>query len=230
MLDARESDTLTSWPGPLSRIHNDLDDALSRAGGPPAGLADSIAQFWDAFDRIFALAAKGEEDEARTRIRLSLQARHAALSTTVARLLVQNNEREALAAGETQAIYSRAERSVYWFSAAMLVVILATGLYLVHYNRRMFLQVAAISERRSELAQQLITIQENTFRYLSRELHDDFGQILTAIGAMLRRGTREDLQEVREIVQTALDKVRTLSRALHPVILEEHGLDAALHE
>src|SRR5262245_30533509 len=230
MLDGSEPYPLTAWRGQLSRIQKDLDDALSRAGGPPAGLSDSIAQFWDAFDRIFAIAAQGHEDEARTRIRLSLQARHAALSTTVARLLVQNNEREALAAGETQAIYNRAERSVYLFSGAMFVVILATGLYLVHYNRRMFHQAAAISEQRSELAQQLITIQENTFRYLSRELHDDFGQILTAIGAMLRRGTRDDLQEVRQIVQSALDKVRTLSRALHPVILEEHGLDAALHE
>ena len=77
------------------------------------------------------------------------------------------------------------ERNVYVFLAAMLVVIVLTSLYLVQYNRRMFDQVAVLSERRSELAQQLISMQENTFRSISRELHDDFGQILTAIGAML---------------------------------------------
>jgi signal transduction histidine kinase len=102
----------------------------------------------------------------------------------------------------------------------------------------MFQQVAALSERRSELAQQLISIQENSFRYISRELHDEFGQILTAMGAMLQRVDRrasateipfrDDLREVQEIVQSALDKVRTLSQALHPVILEEAGLEAAL--
>ena len=59
-----------------------------------------------------------------------------------------------------------------------------------HYNRRMFEQVAELSARRSELAQQLISMQENTFRSISRELHDDFGQILTAIGAMLQRAQR----------------------------------------
>jgi signal transduction histidine kinase len=112
----------------------------------------------------------------------------------------------------------------------MLMVIVASSLALVHHNRRMFNEVAAISERRSELAQQLISIQENTFRYIARELHDEFGQILTAIGAMLKRGSREDLLEVREIVQSTLDKVRTLSRALHPVMLEEAGLEAALNE
>ena len=114
----------------------------------------------------------------------------------------------------------------------------ATGLYLVHYNRRMFEQVAALSERRSELAQQLISIQENTFRYISRELHDEFGQILTAIGAMLQRAGRRipaldtalrtDLEEVREIVQSTLDKVRALSQALHPVVLDDAGFEGAL--
>ena len=51
--------------------------------------------------------------------------------------------------------------------------------------------MAALSEQRSELAQQLISMQENTFRSISLELHDDFGQILTAIGAMLQRAERQ---------------------------------------
>jgi len=90
--------------------------------------------------------------------------------------------------------------------------------------------VAALSERRSELAQQLISMQESTFRSISLELHDDFGQILTAIGAMLQRADRKpgDLFEIREIVQTALEKVRSLSHALHPVVLDEAGLESAL--
>ena len=183
---------------------------------------------------------KTDEAEARTRVRISLQARQEALSTAVARLLVQNNESEQQAAAETQRIYERAERNVYLFLAAILLVLLATGLYLVQYNRRMFQQVATLSERRSDLAQQLIAMQENTFRYISRELHDEFGQILTAIGAMLQRAGRRvpavdpklraDLKEVQEIAQSTLDKVRTLSQALHPSVLEEIGLEAALRQ
>ena len=37
-----------------------------------------------------------------------------------------------------------------------------------------------------------------------------------------------DLQEVSEIAQAALDKVRSLSQALHPVTLEEAGLDSTI--
>ena len=120
-------------------------------------------------------------------------------------------------------IYDRVQRQVYVFLAATLLAILLNGLSLIRWNRRLFARLAELSERRSELAQKLIATQESTLRYISRELHDEFGQILTAIGSMLRRaGThapegsslRADLQEVLQIVQTTLESVRSLSQAL----------------
>ena len=247
MLDAGEPYPLTAWRPQVKRLREDLEDALKREETySPGGrtqdqrryLAREFAQLWDAIDRTFALAATGDEVEARTQIRLSLQARQAALSTAVARLLVQNNESEQQAAARTSALYAGVERNVYLFLAAMLVLIVLTSLYLVQYNRRMFDQVTELAERRSELAQQLISMQESAFASISRELHDDFGQILTAIGAMLQRADRRavkdaspliaDLREVREIVQTTLEKVRSLSHALHPVVLDEAGLESAV--
>ncbi len=239
MVDSDEPYPLTAWQPQFRRIRSDLEDALSReekfspldqSPDQRRYMTESFRQFWDALDRIFDLARVGQQDEARTRIRMSLQARQAALSTAVSRLLIANNESEQTASARTQEIYAGVERNVYVFLAAMLVVIVLTSLYLVQYNRRLFKQVAALSEKRSELAQQLISMQENTFRSISLELHDDFGQILTAIGAMLQRADRNpaDLLEVREIVQTTLEKVRSLSHALHPVVLDEAGLESAL--
>ncbi len=239
MLDSEENYPLTAWQPQTRRIRVDLEDALAReekfslvdrSPSQRRYMTESFNQFWDALDRIFDLARQGQTDEARTRIRLSLQARQAALSTAVSRLLVENNQSEQTAASRTQELYVGVERNVYVFLAAMLVVIVLTSLYLVHYNRRLFKQVAALSERRSELAQQLISTQENTFRSISLELHDDLGQVLTAVGTMLARADRKagDLLEVREIVQTTLDKVRSLSHALHPVVLDEAGLESAV--
>jgi signal transduction histidine kinase len=248
MLEGSEPYPLTAWQGQFRRLRTDLEDAMAReAQSAPLDrdaeqskyLRDSLVQFWDALDRIFALAQSGQEAEARTLIRLSLQARQQAISTAVARLLVQNNETEQQAAASIRAVYAGVERNVYLFVAAMLVLILLTSLYLVQYNRRMFEEVAELSARRSELAQQLIAMQENTFRSISRDLHDDFGQILTAVGTMLQRAGRRlgdtdslraDLREVQEIVQSTLDKVRTLSHALHPVILDEIGFEGAVDQ
>jgi signal transduction histidine kinase len=247
MLEGNEPYPLTAWQRQFQRIRTDLEDAmaqearyspLERAPGPEDYLRASVAQFWDALDRLFVLARSGEERKARDLIRVSLEARQEALSTAVARLLVQNNEIEQEATAQTSGIYARAERNLYLFVALMLILIVSTTLYLVQYNRRMFDQVADLSERRSELARQLIGMQESTFRSISRELHDDFGQILTAVGVMLQRterrtagipdALRSDLREIQEIVQSTLDKVRSLSLALHPVVLDEAGLESAL--
>jgi signal transduction histidine kinase len=239
MADSEEPYSLTAWQPQFRHIRADLDDALAReeqlspidrSPSQRRYIADSFRQFWEALDRTFAISRDGQEEEARMMVRMSLQARQASLSTAVARLLVANNTSEQTAAAQTRELYSGVERNVYIFLAAMLVVIVLTSLYLVQYNRRLFQQIADLSERRSELAKQLITMQENTFRSISMELHDDFGQILTAIGVMLQRSERKngDLSEVLEIVQTTLEKVRSLSHALHPVVLDEVGLESAL--
>jgi signal transduction histidine kinase len=246
MLDAREPYPLTAWTAQFERIRGDLDTALKiedafapaqRTAEQRTYLSQSLAQFWDATDRMFALATNGKEKEARDQIQVTLQARQAALSTAVSRLLVQNNEAEEEATAEITKIYDRVQRQLYFFLGAALLVIVLTSLYLIRANRIIFAQIEALSVQRSELAQKLIATQESTLRHLSRELHDEFGQVLTAIGALLARAgkqmpgdsaLREDLKEVQEITQSTLTKVRGLSQALHPVLLEEAGLAATL--
>jgi signal transduction histidine kinase len=246
MVSGDEPYPLTAWSSQFQRIRTDLDDALRlEAGLAPAGrtpeqsafLASSFNQFWDAVDRVFALARDGKPKEARAEIQLSLQERQASLSTDVSRLLVQNSENEEQAGHRIVQIYDHVQLQVYVFLGATLLAILLTSLSLIRWNRRLFARLAEISERRSELAQKLIATQESTLRYISRELHDEFGQILTAVGSMLRRaGThapegsslRCDLQEVLETVQETLERVRSLSQALHPVMLDEAGLETTL--
>jgi len=246
MVSSDEPYPLTAWVAQFQRIRTDLDDAIrleaglaaaSRTPEQSAFLTSSFTQFWDAVDRVFALARDGKEKEARAQIQLSLQERQASLSTSVARLLVQNSESEEQAGQRIVEIYDHVRRQVYVFLAAALLAILLSSLSLIRWNRRLFAQLAEISERRSELAQKLIATQESTLRYISRELHDEFGQILTAVGSMLRRaGThapegsslRADLQEVLQTVQATLDSVRSLSQALHPVMLDEAGLESTL--
>jgi signal transduction histidine kinase len=246
MIGNDEPYPLTAWSAQFQRIRTDLDDAMRlEAAFAPAGrtteqsasLSSSLTQFWDAVHRVFALAGEGKEKDAKDQIQLSLQARQEALSTAVARLLVQNSENEEQAAQHIVAIYDRVQRQVYVFLAATLAAILLTGFSMIRWNRRLFARMGELSDRRSELAQKLIATQESTLRYISRELHDEFGQILTAMGSMLGRAgahapegssLRTDLQEVQQIAQETLDRVRSLSQALHPVMLDEVGLEATL--
>jgi signal transduction histidine kinase len=245
MLDNVEPYPLTAFQAQFQRMRADLDDAIHReqelavANRTPEQrqyLEASVSQFWNAMDRIFDLAREGKETEARVQIRLSLQARQAALSTAVARLLVGNNESEQQAAQRVTDIYDRVQSQAYVFLLATLAAIVVTSVLLIRSNRELFRQLGTLSEQRSDLAQKLISTQESTLSYVSRELHDEFGQILTALGAMLTRAAKrnpdaelnESLREIRDVAQSALDRTRTLSQALHPVMLDEAGLEQSL--
>jgi signal transduction histidine kinase len=107
----------------------------------------------------------------------------------------------------------------------------------IRANRAIFDRLAALSDQRRVLARKLIGVQEDILHSISRELHDEFGQILTAVGAMLGRAGKHlppdstfriELSEVREIAQSTLERLRSLSQALHPSILDDYGLEKAL--
>ena len=103
MLNTSQPYPLKAWSAQFRRVQEDLNDALRleetvsvthRTPEQRQYLENSLAQFWVASDRTFALAGEGKEAAARAEIRDSLQPRVAALSTAVARLLVANNESE----------------------------------------------------------------------------------------------------------------------------------------
>src|SRR5206468_4759297 len=157
MVSSDEPYPLTAWSAQFQRIRTDLDDAMRLESGlaattrtpeQSAFLTSSFTQFWDAVDRVFALAHDGKEKDAREQIQLSLQERQAALSTAVARLLIQNTENEEQAGQRIVAIYDRVRRQVYVFLSATLLAILLTGLSLIRWNRRLFARMAELSERR----------------------------------------------------------------------------------
>ncbi len=91
-------------------------------------------------------------------------------------------------------------------------------------------------QRLEMLSRQLITTQETERRHLARELHDEIGQMLTAVKMNLYRSQRStdsslrsSLEENVAIVEQAIDQVRNLSLSLRPPQLDQLGLVAALH-
>lgn len=245
MLSGDESYPLYAWGAQFGRIRKDIDDAIRQEGDltsfvyspeRQASFRRGLAQFWISTDRMFRLAREGMEPQARSLILNSLEPQQASLITAVSRLLVENNETQQKTAERIGAIYDRVENRIYWLLAAALAAIALTSLMLIRANRIVIRQMEQLSEQRSGLARKLITMQEEMFRSISRELHDEFGQMLTAVGTMLSRTKRQhcppalagDLEEIRAIAQDALDKTRSLTQTLHPSILDDGGLEEAI--
>lgn len=91
------------------------------------------------------------------------------------------------------------------------------------------------SDRLQHLSRRLLEVQEEERRHLSRELHDEFGQLLAAISLHLHvvRGVAGDaaragLEECLALLQRAGEQVRSLTLELRPTMLETAGIDATL--
>lgn len=86
-----------------------------------------------------------------------------------------------------------------------------------------------------ELADRLLEVQENERHRLSRELHDDIGQLLTAAklqSEWLKRRLPENVQSqcavLCDTLEETLTKVRDVSAILNPRQLASLGLEASL--
>jgi signal transduction histidine kinase len=201
-------------------------------------LAIALRNLDKATEQVFALAKAGDEKGARDLIVGTLRPQRESLSQRISRMLIQNNELDQQTTNEIERIYTGVERDIYTFLLAALAAIIVTALSVAYTNRRMFEQMTSLSEHKSVLARKLISVQEEVLRSVSRELHDEFGQIFTAIGAMLARIERKrvpadsplhaDLEDVQGMAQTALDKVRSLSQMLHPAVIDDYGLEKAV--
>lgn len=90
-------------------------------------------------------------------------------------------------------------------------------------------------ERLAALSQQLITVQESERRQVARELHDEIGQMLTAVSLNLRHlksvfgpEAHSELDAGLDLIAQATNQVRDLALNLRPPMLELLGLDAAV--
>ena len=92
------------------------------------------------------------------------------------------------------------------------------------------------NKRLQAMSKRVLTIQEEERRGISRELHDDIGQSLTALKIGLHRLAQRSNDEHKEILaqclntaDATLDKLRNLSLELRPPQLDQLGLDDAMH-
>ncbi len=78
-----------------------------------------------------------------------------------------------------------------------------------------------------KLSGTLLQIQDEERRRIARELHDDLAQHVTAVKMEIDASGRN--KELSDSMGTILQKIRETSYLLHPPLLDEAGLRAALH-
>jgi signal transduction histidine kinase len=129
----------------------------------------------------------------------------------------------------------------FWTAMLLSAVLLGTALFFLLRRLRPGRddELAARLRRQQHelqaLAGRLIDLQETERRTLSRELHDDIGQAITAIklGVLSIDGEDEAVraeivQEIVSLADQTIAKLRDISMLLRPPQLDALGLEAAL--
>jgi signal transduction histidine kinase len=102
-----------------------------------------------------------------------------------------------------------------------------------HY-RDLFGQARVMEENMRQLSSRILHVQEEERKRISRELHDDVGQVLTAISfnlAMLetdalpgRNGLTKRLKDTQSLLEQMIETVHHFARELRPAMLDDLGL------
>jgi signal transduction histidine kinase len=154
---------------------------------------------------------------------------------------------QARLAREEQDIESQQTKLREYAIAATLMLLLlecAIAVFSTAYMYRLD-RVSEAERKRAEkaeqelrrLSNQLVRVQEEERKTISRELHDEVGQILT--GLRMELGTlshyepdeefRLRLESVKQLAEEALRSVRNLALLVRPSMLDDLGLEPALH-
>ncbi|MBW8865551.1 MAG: sensor histidine kinase, partial [Verrucomicrobia bacterium] len=104
-----------------------------------------------------------------------------------------------------------------------------------HYHR-LFDEAQAMQENLRNLSNKILHTQEEERKHISRELHDEVGQSLTAIsvtlGALKNNRNPDDhnrtIAEAQKLLQETMETVHRFARDLRPTMLDELGLLPAL--
>lgn len=169
---------------------------------------------------------------------------------TTLRVEVGGREWEAAFTADKSAVIGRLDAMIPWLVllAGLVITVLLTGIiYAVTTSRSRARAIAAqmtqdLRQKTSQLqalSRQLVDTQETERRQLSRELHDQVGQNLTALAINLdimksilpTAGTHElhrRLEDSSVLVESTTNRIENVMAELRPPMLDDYGLLPAL--
>jgi signal transduction histidine kinase len=223
---------------------------LERSVGPRqaeriAGLHAKLEDYWKAFDPLIGWTPAEKAANSYYFLRREVLPRREAVLEIAQAIEEFNNEN---IRQQREEIAGR-ERDLHAYLNRMLLISLIAGacvaiatVFRIYVLEKRSEREQRRAERAEEemrgLTQQLVRTQEEERRNLSRELHDEVGQILTGLRMEVGNAEKAHLAgspafeahiaESKHLVDTLIQTVRHLSMGLRPSMLDDLGLQPAL--
>ncbi len=213
---------------------------------PFAALSRELRFYFAALAPIFHWSAQERRENGPAFIENELLPRRMAMVSLTDRIEEVNEKLMESSTAETLELFSQFRIKLLVLVALALgggFLLAGTSLWrILHLERESEARFAEVNRARSELqdlSSRALAAQEEERRKISRELHDEVGQALSAMSlgignlyATLKAGDRDEalrqLDLIREIAETNVRVVRNMSLLLRPSMLDDLGLLPAL--
>ncbi len=120
-------------------------------------------------------------------------------------------------------------------TASLSVLLIFFYLLFIQYSRRKIEHLKQVNDLQFQFEQTLlksqIEIQEQTLLYISREIHDNIGQVLSLVSLNLNTiepSDKDKLDFTSSLVTKAIDDLRGLSKSLNPDRVQTIGLTQSI--
>ncbi len=223
----------------MERLIAELRQSLPATAAPPLQRLEAQVRLHDASVMpVFGLSQAEKERQATYFLRTQQRPRREgllAISREVAALSAAVYERRSQALRDEQEAFRSGLRTLIWLAIATGA---AVSLAAVLRIRQLEAGRLEYQQQLRELSARVILAQEEERRSLSRELHDEVGQMLTGLrmelGALDRfrqqeKQFRTHHSEAKELTERTMRMVRDLAVGLRPSLLDDLGLGSALH-
>jgi signal transduction histidine kinase len=160
--------------------------------------------------------------------------RHEELLAVAGKLAAASRQNAAEARQQIEGRSGQLLRHSVILLGALLLLALGCALLTFRLTVGLLRKMESQSSELSRVSWHMLENQETAARRFSHELHDELGQSLTALKANLLSlksapaGDGRRLEDCTRLLDGAIQNVRELSHLLHPTILDDFGLDAAL--
>ena len=208
-------------------------------------LQAEIDDYWNSLlEPVLTWDATRKAFEARSLLRRQVIPKRELIARISARIQRLNRDAFEVQQAEVSQVFREVRTRIWTTSGFTLLLSLIVAALVTRYAtiledriRQQMVRDLEHARDLQRLSAKLVHAQEQERRSIARELHDEVGQALTAIKVELAVAERNGglsgkaqlaLRDVRAITDRTLQQVRDLSQLLHPSLLDDLGLPAAV--
>jgi signal transduction histidine kinase len=223
-----------------------LSEVVGESDSPRlARLQEEVEGYWDSLDPIFEWSVQEKSLQAPTFLRHTVLPHRQAV-VNLAREFARINDENLLRARQRLQV---SQQVLHDFLMRMMAFTLGLGIIVAVLTTR---RVAVLERKHQEqtkqiedsqhnlrrLSRRLVQAQEVERQALSRELHDEVGQMMTALGMELGHletlrqenpdAFRARIEDAKRLNADTMRAIRDLAMGLRPSMLDDIGIEAAL--